>query len=498
MSLTFEPDSVRVASRANFIGGMPVETSGPRLPVVRPSDGLVYAEIPDTSDEAVDEAVHRTHAAWKESGWGTCAPRQRAQVLRRWADLIDHDVSVLGPLESVGSTRPIAETATNDVAFTAEGIRFFAEWADKLGGDFAATAADLTGFVAAEPYGVVAAIAPWNFPLSTASWKCGAALTAGNAVVFKPSELTPFSAIRFAELAVMAGLPLGILSVVNGSGQGAGRALVQHPLVGKITFTGSTVTGKRIMVDAAETGPKPVTLELGGKSPQLVFDDADLSLASTCIARSILGNAGQVCVAGTRIIAQRKIAEPLVAQIAALLGKIHPGPTWHETTTFSPIISEKQMCRIERIVGEAVAAGAECVVGGTRTEGTKTGSFYQPTVLTNVAVDSVAIREEIFGPVLTVQIFDDEDEGVGLAGHPQYGLAAGIYTADVGRALRAVRRIPAGTVWVNRYGRTHDFIMPTGGFNGSGMGKDMGRQSVEANLRWKSVLISNASPHSMK
>ena len=494
MNVSFGPLSTAVASRCNFVDGALAVTGGPHLSVRRPSDGIVYSETPDSSDSVVDDIVEGAHVAWRRSGWGTCAPRERARVLRRWADLIDGDVEVLGAIEAVGSTRPIGEVATHDVPFTAEGIRFFAEWADKIGGDFLATGADRAGFVVAEPYGVIAAVTPWNFPLSTASWKCGAALAAGNAVILKPSEVTPFSALRLAELAVAAGLPAGVLNVVNGRGTTAGRRLVQHPLISKVTFTGSTATGSRIMTDAAAAGPKPVTLELGGKSPQLVFADADLDMAAACVARSVLGNAGQVCVAGTRLVIERRIADEFVGRVARLMADINPGPTWERETSYSPIISEDQGRRIEMVVAEALAAGAECHVGGARIQSASGGFFYCPTILTNVKPGSVAITEEIFGPVLTVQVFDDEDEGIRLADHPRYGLAAGIYTADIGRAFRAMRRLAAGTVWINRYGRTYDFIVPTGGFKGSGFGKDLGRQSVEANLRWKSVLLSIGEP----
>lgn len=480
-------EKIALLGGCNFVDGRLVPASAV-LDVTRPSDRALYARTADSDAGSVDDAVRNAHSAWSKGEWRRSAPRDRMRVLRRWADLIDSD-PVLGWIEAIGSTRPIREVIGHDVPFTAEGIRFFAEWADKLGGEIAATSEDKFGAVLSEPYGVVAAIAPWNFPLSTASWKVGAALAAGNAIVLKPSELTPFSSIRLAELAVAAGVPAGIFNVVNGRGATAGRALVQHPFVSKVSFTGSTATGIEIMTDAAVHGPKPVTLELGGKSPQLVFPDANLELAAENIARSVLGNAGQVCVAGTRLIAQRSIADELIERITVRMKVPEARPTWDEAASYSPIASERQMLQVCNMVSSAVADGGELVIGG-RVMTTGDGAFFEPTVLTGLGPSALAVEEEIFGPVLTVQSFNEEEEGLSLADHPRYGLAAGVYTRDLSRALRSAKQLQAGTVWINRYGRTYDFIVPTGGYKGSGFGKDLGRQAVEENLRQKAVLIS--------
>ncbi|HWW71182.1 MAG TPA: aldehyde dehydrogenase family protein, partial [Duganella sp.] len=411
-------------------------------------------------------------------------------VMRRWADLIEADVAQLAALEAVGSTRPIANAVAWDIPFTAEGLRFFAEFADKVGGDVAATRADALGMTIAEPYGVIGAIAPWNFPLVMASWKIGPALAAGNAVVLKPSELTPFSAIRLAELAIAAGMPPGIFNVIQGDGRTTGDALVRHPRISKVTFTGSTRTGSAIMAACAESGTKPVTLELGGKSPQLVFADApDLARVAKMVAGAITVNAGQVCVAGSRLIVQRGVAGQLVEGIAAAFKTLRPGHTWNGDTTLSPIISRKDALRIDGVVRRAVDAGASIAAGGGLAAVEGEGGYYQPTILTGVDSDMEAVRDEIFGPVMTVQVFDDDDEALALGDHPAYGLAAGVHTADIGRALRCARELEAGTVWINRYGRSDDYVLPTGGFKRSGMGKDLGRQSYEANLRYKTVLV---------
>ncbi|MGX7002487.1 aldehyde dehydrogenase family protein [Caballeronia sp. KNU42] len=485
----FDPAHVVVRS-GHFIGGEYVDEGARRIDVARPSDGVIYASVPVADEAMVDRAVENAWQAFRTSNWARMAPRERASILRRFADLIASDVDTLAPLESLGSTRPIRDASAWDVPFTAEGVRFYAEFADKIGGDVIATDHDHLGMTIAEPYGVISAIAPWNFPLVMASWKIAPALAAGNAVVLKPSEMTPFSVLRLAELAVQAGVPKGIFNVVQGDGRNTGDALVRHPKISKVTFTGSTRTGAAIMAACAESGTKPVTLELGGKSPQIVFADAPrLDDVARRIATAISSNAGQVCVAGSRLLVERSLAEPLAERIQAVFAGLKAGTTWSPGITLSPIISELQAGRIDAIVERTLASGATLRCGGQRTEVPGAGAFYAPTLLTDVTPASEAVREEIFGPVLTLQTFDTEEEALELARHPEYGLAAGVHTADIGRALRLVRGLEAGTVWVNRYGRTSDFMIPTGGYKRSGIGKDLGRQAYEANLRFKSVLI---------
>jgi aldehyde dehydrogenase (NAD+) len=270
----------------------------------------------------------------------------------------------------------------------------------------------------AKPYGVVAAITPWNFPLSMASWKVGPALAAGNAIVLKPSELTPFSTVRLVELAVEASIPAGIFNVVQGTGAVTGDALSRHPGIAKFSFTGSTRTGVAVMKAAAESGIKLVTLELGGKSPQFVFPMPISKKAAGCIVGSLLANAGHACVAGSRIIVQRPVADALVAALRSRLMAVAPGPTWKTTTGFAPIISEAQARRIDGILERSRAQGAELLMGGGRIDG-HGGAFYEPTLLANVDTETAAVREEVFGPVLTIQSFDSEEEGLALADHPE-------------------------------------------------------------------------------
>ncbi|MDF7648684.1 aldehyde dehydrogenase family protein [Erwiniaceae bacterium L1_54_3] len=486
--LSFDPEKVSLPI-GHYIGGQHVTTQGARFAVKRPSDGKVYAELNEAQASDVDRAVTLAHEALKTSGWRSCPPRERGKVLRRWADLIENDL-LLAQLEALGSTRPISDVVQHEIPFTAEAIRFYAECADKYCGDLFPTQESSLGMLVSEPYGVIGAITPWNFPLSMASWKCGPALAAGNAVVLKPSELTPLSTVRMAELAVQAGLPAGILNIVQGSGAVTGSALVTHPLVRKVSFTGSTVTGARIMSDAAQHGMKPVTLELGGKSPQLVFDDAgDINVLAQRILRGFTANGGQACVAGTRLIVQRGIAQPLLDRLVALCQQPQPGVTWQDSSRYAPLIDERQGNKVASVIAEAKAQGAEVLVGGERFADTDGGWFWQPTLLCGVAADNPAVQQEIFGPVLTVQEFDSEEEGLALAAHETYGLCAGVHTLSLPRAMRAMRAIEAGTVWINRYGRSGDFIIPTGGFLGSGIGKDLGRQAFQACQRQKSVLI---------
>ena len=484
---SFDPRLIAVRS-AHFIAGQ-YRTGQAGMEVSRPSDGQVYAELPIADEALVDEAVNNAWQAFKSSDWARRPPRERARVMRRWADLIAADGAVLGPLEVVGSTRPHRDVLGWDIPYVAEGIRFFAELADKHGGEVAATQTDRLGMQIAEPYGVIGAIAPWNFPLSMASWKVAPALAAGNAVVLKPSELTPFSSLRFAELAVQAGIPPGIFNVIQGNGRVTGDALCRHPRIAKITFTGSTATGASIMSTCALTGPKPVTLELGGKSPQMVFADVpDLAKTARTVAQAITGNAGQVCVSGSRLIIERSIMAPFIEHLQGFFNALKPGPTWSADSTLSPIISRVQAERIDSIVRRSRQAGAEVLAGGGLFDGLG-GAYYQPTLLSGVDSRNPAVCEEIFGPVLTIQAFDSEEEALQLAEHDTYGLAAGVHTADLNRALRLIRRLEAGTVWVNRYGRSNDYILPTGGYKRSGIGKDLGREAFESTLRFKSVLI---------
>ncbi|WP_027998731.1 aldehyde dehydrogenase family protein [Sinorhizobium arboris] len=486
MTLSFDPDTLPLPI-GHFIGDRLVSAEGV-IDMRRPSDGKPYAGCPLADEALVDRAVETAKAALKSSNWGGVRPRERTVVLQRWADLIEKEAGTLAKLEALSSTRPVGHLVAGDIAVSAEQIRFFAEFADKEGSNLVPTDDASLGMVMTEPYGVVGAITPWNFPISMAAWKLGPALAAGNAVVLKPSEMTPFSTVYLAELAIRAGLPAGLINIVLGDGAVTGNTITGHPDIGKVSFTGSTGAGSAIMTNIARTGIKPMTLELGGKSPQLVFADADLEKAAVAIAQSMLSNAGQACVAGSRLLVEESIAAPLAEAIVTRMKAAVPGPTWDETSEYSPIISKRQLNRIHGIVETAVAAGGECLFGGAPMD--VPGYFYQPTLMAVRDSSSPAITEEIFGPVLTMQTFADEEEALALADHPTYGLAAGLFTRDLSRALRLTRRLQAGTVWVNRYSRSRDHILPTGGYKRSGIGKDLGREAYHANRKSKSVLIS--------
>ena len=472
----------------HFIAGRTV-TAPAEIDVFSPSTGQRIGAIPRADAALVDEAVQAARAAREASNWGGIAPRERVRAMHAWADLIEAEADHLAYLEAICSSRPLAQAKTGDVMVTAEQIRFFAEFADKEGGDLVPTADSAFGFIADAPYGVIGAITPWNFPMSMAGWKLGPALAAGNAVVLKPSEMTPYSTLYMAELSVRAGIPAGLINIVLGDGPTTGTAITGHPQIDKVSFTGSTRAGAAIMENIARTGIKPMTLELGGKSPMVVFADADLDLAAECLDRGIMPNAGQFCVAGSRILVEESIAGPLAERLAARFAQYRPEDTLAPEAGFSPIISAGQLQRIDGIVQAAVGQGAELLCGGAAFD--REGSFYQPTLIANVTQDSPAVTQEIFGPVATFQTFKDgdEDEAMALAAHQTYGLAAGLFTRDLSRALRLTRRLEAGTVWVNRYGRTRDHILPTGGWKASGLGKDLGREAFLANRRTKSVLI---------
>ncbi|HEY9213585.1 MAG TPA: aldehyde dehydrogenase family protein [Ancylobacter sp.] len=490
MSHDFDPTDV-TALTDHLIGGRRHAGDGAEIALVRPSDGAVIGAIRAADAALVDEAVSLAAATRTASGWATATPTERARVLKAWADLIDARRTELGRLEAATTTRPIADVITRDLVRAAGAVRYFAEWADKIEGTLVAGANSGTTFLKPEPYGVIASIAPFNFPAINAIWKSAPALVTGNAVVLKPSELTPSSAVMIAELAIEAGLPAGLFNVVQGAGE-TGSALVRHPLIGKITFTGSSATGARVMADAAQTGTKPLTLELGGKTPQLVMDDDhDLEALAAAIAGGFLANAGQVCTAGTRLIAPRRLLDELTDRIVSLAQARVPGPTWDSRATLPPIISERQAARIDRMVEETVADGARVLTGGTRYAGINRGAYFEPTVLSGVPNSSIGFREEFFGPVLSVYAYDDEDEAVAMANHPTYALAASLYTTSAAKAMALPGRLNAGTVWVNGHGRQPDFATPQGGFGGSGFGKEMGRAGLEGFVRFKTIWLNH-------
>lgn len=491
MSLSFDPNTVSIPS-GHHIGGRFVNLPGEEIVVLRPSDHKQMGIITDGGEAAVEMAVDAAQKALKSSGWSKMAPRDRARVLHRFADLVEQNVPYLAKLEATGSSRLISMTAVGDPVRTAGVIRFFAEYADKLEGEVTATQANTLSYVRNEPYGIVGAIVPWNFPMITAAWKFAPALAAGNAIIMKTSELTPHSLLALADLAAQAGVPAGLLNVVNGWGHTTGAAIVRHPLIRKISFTGSTQTGVAIMTLAAQSGVKPVALELGGKSPQLVLKDAgDIDELAARVSNAYMVNAGQVCTAGTRLIVQNDIADQLIEKMIGIAQAVKAGPTWNEQTNFAPIISQKQMERIDAMVQQTIVEGATVLTGATSLAMNE-GAFYAPTILTDVSRNNIGFKDEYFGPVIIVDRFDDFEEGLALCKHPTYGLSGSVHTNNLKHALKASEGIEAGMVWVNQHGRGPEFTYTAGGYNGSGFGREMGRVGYESYLRQKAVWINYA------
>jgi aldehyde dehydrogenase (NAD+) len=483
----YDPDQLQLPS-GSFIRGAFVPGDGHEYDVIRPSDGRVARRERGASSALVDRAVTEAARAFQKSGWAESEPRFRGHVLRRWADLVDENAEELARLESVVSSRIVSEARVRDVRMTSEVIRYYGELVDKMEGRVLASPSDVWSFLLREPYGVVAGISPWNVPLLLATVKLAPALAAGNAIVLKPSEMTPYSVLRLAQLGHDAGLPTGQIAILPGLGSETGRSLVSHPLVSYVSFTGSTATGSCVMSDAAMNGSKPVALELGGKSPQLVFADVgDLDDVAKLIASGICRNAGQVCFAGTRLVVEQQIADQLTEKVTKLVAQVRPGPTWDPTTTLAPIISKRQADRIDDILRRSAAQGAEIVAGGDRIETTTGGTFYRPTIVRNAKPENPVIREEVFGPVLAVQPFRDLEEGLALADHPIYGLAGAVHTKDIDKAFRAARSMQAGTVWINHYGPTSDLAAPMGGYKQSGFGKDLGVSGLDKYLKTKNV-----------
>ncbi len=460
--------------------------SGRTFDTLDPATGEVLAAVPHGDAVDVERAVAAARAAFEPgSAWRRTTPRQRARLLWRTAELIDAHAEELAQLETLDNGKPLA-SARGDVGVAAELFRYFAGWATKIEGTTIPMSVEDRSYLAytvREPVGVVGAIVPWNFPLTMACFKVIPSLTAGNTVVLKPAEQTPLSALRLGELLLEAGLPPGVLNVVTGFGD-AGAALTAHPDVDKVAFTGSTEVGKKI-VAAAAGNLKKVSLELGGKAPNIVFADADLPAAITGSAHAGFFNQGQCCVNGSRLYVHRDVFDEVVAGIAEVARGIVLGSGLDPATDMGPLITAEQRSMVLGHVERSVSDGATAVAGGAR--GPDRGFFMQPTLLTGVAEDAPVQRQEVFGPVVTATPFSTEEEVFRLANDTRYGLAAGVWTRDAGRAHRAGAALRAGTVWLNTW-HADDVVLPRGGFKESGWGRELGSFGLDDFTELKTVI----------
>jgi len=471
-----------------FIDGRFVPAaSGRTFTDIGPRDGQPIAEVAEGDATDVDRAVTAARAAFDDRRWSDQSPKDRKRVLLRLAELIRRDREQLALLESLDVGKPIRDTLAVDVPSAAKTIQWYAETIDKVYGEVGPTGPDALSFVTREPIGVVAAIVPWNYPMIITAWKIGAALATGNSVVLKPASQSPLSALRLAELAVEAGLPDGVFNVVPGPGAVVGPALARHPAVDKITFTGSTEVGKSLLRAVGESDVKAITLELGGKSPQVVLADVgDLEAAAQSIGLGIFYNSGQTCNAGSRLVVHRSVREELVERIAALGRKLAPSEPLDPATRLGAIVDERQLEKVLGYVALGEQEGATIVAGGERVREESGGFYVPPTILDGVSNSWRVAREEIFGPVLTVTEFSDEDEALRIANDTPFGLAAGIWTRDVKKAHRLARAVRAGTVWINTFD-TADITVPFGGFKQSGFGRDKGMAALDGYTQLKTT-----------
>ncbi|WFU77075.1 aldehyde dehydrogenase family protein [Bradyrhizobium sp. CB2312] len=459
--------------------------SGRTFKSLNPATGQVIATIAEGGEADVEHAVAAARRAF-EGPWRTMRASERGQILLRWADLLKRNAEEIIELESIDAGKPISATMRQDFPAAVDTLTYYAGWADKISGDVVPVRDDALTYTMREPVGVVAAIVPWNFPLMIGMWKLAPALACGCTVVMKPAELTSLSALRIAELALEAGLPAGVFNVVTGPGRIVGDALVNHPDVDKVTFTGSPGVGRGIMKGAASNF-KRVSLELGGKSANVIFDDADLEAASKAAASGIFFNAGQVCSAGSRVLVQEKAYDEVVERLAARAKSIKIGDPLDRKTALGPVISEKQMKSILDYVDIGRKEGARLVTGGEKVG--ERGYFISPTVFADVAHEMRISQEEIFGPVVSVIKFADEADALRIANGTAYSLAAGVWSRDIGRLQRFAKRARAGTVWMNTYGYT-DVRLPWGGERDSGLGREHGTAALDNFTEPKTVWMN--------
>jgi aldehyde dehydrogenase (NAD+) len=469
-----------------LVGGKRIPAvSGRYFETVNPATEQVIALVAEADAADVDAAVRSARAAF-EGDWGwRMTAAERGHALLRWADLIRRNEDELVALESVDSGKPVSSIRRQDLPAVLDTLTYYAGWADKINGQVIPTRRDALTYTLREPMGVVGAIVPWNFPLMIGMWKIAPALACGCTVVLKPAELTPLTALRIGELALEAGLPPGVLNIVPGFGKTAGAAVAEHPDVDKVTFTGSPAVGRQIL-RAAAGNLKRVTLELGGKSANIIFPDADLDAAVKAAGAGIFFNSGQVCSAGSRILAHADVYARVVEQLAARANAVRVGDPQDPATSMGPLVSEGQMRRVLDYIDIGRREGAQIAAGGVRRG--QSGYFINPTVFADVEHGMRISQEEIFGPVASVIRFQSEEEAIRLANGTSYSLAAGVWSADIARVHRFATRLKAGTVWVNTFGPT-DVRLPWGGSRDSGFGREHGDAAIENFTEAKAVWI---------
>lgn len=493
---TFDPDSAMAPEARSFatsphgafIGGTAHRPSQKAIETIDPSTGKAITQIAESDSETVDSAVQSSLDAYRGE-WGSLTPGKREAALHRFADLIEQHSAELASYDALEGGKPVSHVEAIDLPLAVEQFRYYAGWPTKLSGDVIPVDTPNSHVYSRKvPLGVVGAITPWNFPLCQAAIKVAPALAAGNAVVLKPSELTSLSSLRLAELAIEAGLPAGTLNVVTGTGPGAGSALVSHPDVAKISFTGSERVGRILGADAGRS-LKHVSLELGGKNPHIIFADADITAAATAAAVTAFFYSGQVCFSGSRLMVERGALDEVLEVISGYARSLVVGPGLDRASTMGPLASEQHRDKVESYLNRIDRTGAEVLLGGSRIE--REGYFLEPTVVVGPSDTDNVVVDEIFGPVLSVQVFDSVEEVLPRVNDSRYGLTAGVWTKDVRKAHSVAQQIQSGLVWVNTYGDYHA-AAPFGGFKGSGIGKDCGYEGLSKYLETQTVWMSLA------
>ncbi len=471
-----------------LIGGAGVEAaSGETFDVYDPSTGRVFTQAPRGAAADIDNAVAAAREAFEDRRWTGLRPGKRSEVLFKIGELIKRNIPELTQLESLDSGKPVS-VASGEMWMASEVFRYYSGWPTKIFGETNPSADDMLVYSLREPLGVCGGIIPWNFPLVMAVWKVAPALACGNTVVLKPAEQTPLTAIRLGELCLEAGVPEGVVNVVTGLGPEAGAALAAHMDVDKVAFTGSTEVGRKIL-EASAGNLKRTSLELGGKSPNIVFADANLKRASKGSMMGVFLNSGQVCTAGTRILVESSVHDEFVASMVEATQAMKLGPGLDESTGMGPVVSQEQMDRVTGYIDIGKDEGAEVVTGGERATDLGDGYFVQPTVFAGVKNDMRIAQEEIFGPVAAVIEVADVDEAIAVANDTVYGLASAVWTSDLSKAHRVAKGIKAGTVWINTAGQ-YDPSVSFGGYKQSGFGRELGMHSIETYTQTKSVWVS--------